>query len=107
MFGDLIPFSHRRSQRHPVDSFHREIDRLFDDFWRGFPRAAGAELPGTVAASVDISEDDKALQVVADLPGIEEEDIDVTLKDGVLTVMVPKLSPEKGTGRKKVQISKG
>lgn len=86
MFGDLIPFSHRRNQRHPVDSFHREIDRLFDEFWRGFPSAAVTELPGTFAANVDISEDDNAIQVVADLPGIEEKDIDVTLKDGILTI---------------------
>ena len=37
----------------------------------------------------------------------DENGVKADLKDGVLTIMVPKLSPEKGTGSKKVQISKG
>ncbi len=37
----------------------------------------------------------------------DENAVSADLKDGVLTVTVPKLAPEKGTGSKKVQISKG
>ena len=36
--------------------------------------------------AVDISEDDKAITVKADLPGIKKEDISVALHDGVLSI---------------------
>jgi HSP20 family protein len=36
---------------------------------------------------VDISENDDALRLWADMPGVSEKDVSITLKDGVLTVI--------------------
>lgn len=75
----------------PLAELHREVDRLFDDFMGGFhplrPRGGfwgGGQ--GELAPTVDVTETDKEIEVTADLPGIDEKDIDVTLADGVLTI---------------------
>ena len=75
----------------PLADLHREVDRLFDDFMGGFrplrPRGGfwGGE-QSEFLPTVDVSESDKEIEVTADLPGIDERDIDVTLADGVLTI---------------------
>ena len=65
-----------------------EIDRLFDSFTsrgRGvFPSLFGTE--GASAPRVDIKEDEKSLRVEAEIPGMEEKDINISLRDGVLTL---------------------
>ena len=38
------------------------------------------------APSVDVSETDDEVQVTADLPGLTEKDVEVTLEDGALTI---------------------
>jgi len=96
-FRDLVPF--RRQTRSnalapssdPFDSFHREIDRLFDDFWRGgalAPRfASGFETSGAIQMpKIEVSEDDKSYTVEAELPGLSEDDVSVQLEEGVLTI---------------------
>jgi HSP20 family protein len=61
------------------------MNRLFDDMFRGFddPRLAGSR--GTWP-SMDVEETDKEYRVTAELPGLEERDVEVVLQDGVLTV---------------------
>jgi len=74
---------------HPLSLLHSEVDRLFDDFmsdlgpWRSrLSRPFDTEqLP-----SIDVSETDKEVEVKADLPGMDEKDIEVSLSDGVLTI---------------------
>jgi HSP20 family protein len=76
---------------HPLASFRQEVDRLFDsffpDFWSGaFPRA-GRGMPTLLTAPrVDVSETDKAYVVTAELPGMDEKDVQVELRDGMLTI---------------------
>lgn len=82
--------------RHPFASLRREIDRLFEDFpFGGWPRPLarfdiepfwrGMAGFGAVPA-VDIAEKDNEYEVTAELPGMEEKDIDVKFADGVLTI---------------------
>ena len=98
---DLMPWRDRRhgvpvrrEEANPIMSLHREMDRLFDDFTRGFelwpfghdlserwPAASGAYAP-----QVDVSEDDDSVIVTAELPGMEEKDIDLSLTHGALTL---------------------
>jgi HSP20 family protein len=84
---------------YPLTSLRKEIDRLFDDFSRGFggfslARRApdwetwwpyGAKL-GATAPAVDLVEKDDEYQITAELPGIDEKNVDVTLSDDVLTI---------------------
>ncbi len=82
----------------PFESLRREVDRLFEDFgeslWRSpfrshlfdvapFRRggAAYAALP-----AVDVSETDKAYEITAELPGMDEKNIEVKVANGNLTI---------------------
>lgn len=95
------PAKPEQSPRHvgvwdPLSTLRREFDRLFDDF-----SAVSGQRPGGMlsaepfwggefglaqAPAVDIVEHDKSYQVTAELPGMEEKDIDVKFADGVLTI---------------------
>jgi HSP20 family protein len=69
----------------PVEGLRREIDRLFDDFGRGFwslpfrrPTFAvepfwGREWAWGAEPAVDIAESDKAYEITAELPGMDEK----------------------------------
>jgi HSP20 family protein len=62
------------------------MERLFEDFSRDFgwgpPAAAGVAM----APRVDVSETDTELKIEAELPGIDEKDVEVILSDGRLTI---------------------
>ena len=96
----------------PFESLRREIDRMFDDFggglWRSpfrgsffepFRRgeAALAALP-----AVDVTETEKAYEITADLPGIDEKNIDVKFANGVLTIKGEKTATE--TSQSKAEV---
>ncbi len=66
-------------------SLQREIDRVFSDFNRGVP-AMGDFRKNALGFKVNVAETDKALEVSAEIPGVDAKDIDVQLKDGVLTI---------------------
>ncbi len=71
----------------PFLALHRQMDRLFDDFFRDFdaPVLRNAWSSGAWP-SIEVSDADKEVKIVAELPGLDEKDIDVTLRDGVLTL---------------------
>jgi HSP20 family protein len=107
----LMPFSGNRSapQRPEADqfvSFRREMDRLFDDFFTGFgmpmplpvppaPAAAGILL----APSIDVSETDREIHLAAELPGVDEKDVEVTLNGDMLTIRGEKQEERKEDDR--------
>lgn len=82
----------------PFESLRREVDRLFEEFGRDFWRPAFGrplfdiepfvrrELTWGTAPAVDIVEKDDAYQVTAEVPGMDEKDIEVTVADGALTI---------------------
>ena len=82
----------------PVEGLRQEIDRLFDDFGRGFWSSpfrrsmfAGEpfwrrELGRTAAPAVDITESDKTYEVTAELPGMDEKNIEVKVTNGDLMI---------------------
>ena len=92
---DLIPWGRSSSsvpsplhgdETSPFLTLHREMNRLFDDVFRGFdaPSAFGR---GTMAwPRVEVTETDKAVTVTAELPGLEEKDVEVLISDGLLTI---------------------
>jgi len=78
----------------PFDSLRNEIDHLFDDFGRGlwqplrrsiFSTEPGASIQTAVPA-VDVVENEKSYEITAELPGMDEKNIDVKVADGVLTI---------------------
>jgi HSP20 family protein len=82
----------------PFGNLRQEIDRLFDDFGRGLfaspSRRSFAEFEPfwsratTLSATpaVDIVETDKAYEISAELPGMDEKNIEVKVANGGLTI---------------------
>jgi HSP20 family protein len=82
-------------QWQPFERFRREMDRLFDDFssgfWRGSlfdmaPPFRRAEAAFRTMPAVDVAETEKAYKIAAELPGLDEKNIEVKLANGVLSI---------------------
>ena len=94
-----VPAKHEPHEN-PFVAFRREMDRLFDDFFTTRPFPALPRMPdfstiadkGDLMPNVDVTEEDDKIMVTAELPGMKEEDVDLTLKDGVLTLKGEKKS---------------
>src|SRR5690606_15042751 len=83
---------------HPFESLRREVDRLFESFDREFWSAPfrrpafdmepfwRREWRWGATPAVDIVESDKAYELMAELPGVDEKNIEVKLANGVLTI---------------------
>ena len=91
---DLIPWGRSRAPaRHgephyelsPFFTLRREMDRVFDDAIRGFG-LLGFEGDGVGWPHVELVERDKDVRITAELPGLEEEDIELQVEDNVLTL---------------------
>jgi HSP20 family protein len=93
---DLIPWSRGRDvpvrrgeEANPFLALHREVNRLFDDVFRGFDVMPFRErmLDRRFGwPNIEVSETDKDLKVTAELPGLEEKDVEVELVNGMLAI---------------------
>jgi len=81
----LIPIGRDRSVASPFMSLQHEIDRLFEDFSRGFPAVAGNGATALMP-SMDVTETDKEIEITAELPGLEEKDVQINIADNILTI---------------------
>jgi HSP20 family protein len=68
------------------------MDRLFDDFFRS--PLPGSALAGAATAwpSLEVSETDDEVRIAAELPGMSEKDVELTVQDGMLTLSGEKRS---------------
>ena len=103
---DLVPWSRRHlaptgrgGAEHPMLALQHDMERLFDDFWRGFdmPMAGWTEreLPG-VMPRIDVREDDAHIVVTAEVPGMDEKDVEIMLGDDALTIRGVKKAEHEG-----------
>ncbi len=81
----------------PFSALRSEIDRAFEGFFGngGFgalPHMSFGAPKGELAPQVDVKETDASIIVSAELPGIDEKDVDVSLRDNVLTLKGEKKS---------------
>jgi len=63
----------------------RDVDRLFEDVLRGFDGSRTAGQPA-FAPDVDVEETETEVRVTADLPGLEEKNVDVSIESELLTI---------------------
>ena len=77
----------------PFLTLHRQVDRLFEDFMHNFslPVAGRLGWPSKLP-HVEVDETDKEYKIVAELPGMDEKDVDLTLREGLLTLKGEKKS---------------
>jgi len=94
--GNQMPSAFRDDERDPFLSLHRQVNRLFDDVFRSFdsrlPSLGRSAAFGAAWPNVEISDNEKEIKVTAEVPGLEEKDIEVLLDDGVLTLKGEKRS---------------
>jgi HSP20 family protein len=91
-FKSLVPWRNNKSQVpatredffDPFVTFRREMDRMFDDFF-GRSLSAGSPWEG-ITPAVDIDDSGKELVVTAELPGVSDKDIEVSLAGDLLTI---------------------
>lgn len=94
---DLIPSSRGRDVAvrrgedfNPFLTLHREMNRLFDDVFRGFDLAPfGTDRLFDRAMgwpNIEVSETDREVKVTAELPGLDEKDVQVELANGTLAI---------------------
>lgn len=69
----------------PFSLLQQDLTRMVDDLVTGFSPKGGMAVASSMLR-LDVKEDDKAFQIMADLPGMSEKDVDVTFKDGILTI---------------------
>jgi HSP20 family protein len=98
--GDLVPWRwgslRALDEDRPFDAFrtemeslHRSIDKLFAEAWNGgFAPSLLSDTwtKGAITPRLDVVEDDKAYRVSVELPGMNEKDVAVTVKDRILTI---------------------
>jgi HSP20 family protein len=106
---DLIPWRRgekqvpvRREGEPSILSFQQEMNRLFDEFSRGWGLAPFREFSeqwDAFSPRVDVVEGDKEITVSAELPGMDEKGIDLSLSHGVLTISGEKQEEKEDKGR--------
>lgn len=94
----------RWNEDEPFFGIQRRMNRLFEDFFNEpFGLAPMRELGQNFMPRVDVVEDEKEFRVTAELPGMDEKDIDITLDREVLTIRGEKsseINEEKGQYRR-------
>lgn len=90
---DLIPWGrpenrtpalYRDEQISPFVRLRHEMDRLFDDFFGAPPGGGWGLSPGW--PSLEMKDGEEEVRIVAELPGMSEKDVELTVQDGVLII---------------------
>ena len=89
----LVPWRNNKSEVQmrredlfdPFLTFRREVDRMFDRFFDGFPTRTADDWHA-ITPAVDINETEKGMVVTAELPGVTDKDVEVSLVGDILTI---------------------
>jgi HSP20 family protein len=107
---DLIPWSRGREiatargeESNPFLALHREMNRVFDDVFRGFnlvPFGNDRFFDRSMGwPHIEVSETDQEIRVTAELPGLDEDEVQVDLTDGFLSIRGEKRTETEDTNR--------
>lgn len=84
----LIPSTNRLRVTEPFSSLYSDFDRMVSELGRSFPAFRSTD----IMPRVDVSETDQSIEVTAELPGLEEKDVQIDFTDDVLTIKGEKKS---------------
>ena len=94
---DLIPWGRdesrssvptlRGDENHPFLTLHREMNRLFDDMFSRFDAPLSmVGRSGLSWPSIEVAEAEGSVTVTAEMPGLDEKDVEILLEGDVLTI---------------------
>lgn len=104
--SDLVPWNWGSSKvpvniqkdTHPVSALQNEMNQVFDRFFSGTPFFdPSGKLEGVFVPKVNVTEADSQITVTAELPGMEKDDVKLTLTDEYLTLSGEKRSESEKT----------
>ena len=95
--SDLIPWGRHKNKSpstedndsaNPLVSLQRDINHVFEDFWHKVESGwtGRRDAMGMFGPSTDITETDKSVDVSVELPGMTQDDIDISLSHEALTI---------------------
>src|SRR3954451_124463 len=93
----------RDTDVHPLFTLHREMNRMFEDVFRGFnlaPFGQSRALEGLAWPQIDVDETDKEVRITAELPGLYEKDVSLEIANGVLSISGEKKSESEDKDRR-------
>lgn len=111
-----IPIKQHRSSSaatwHPIEGLRQEVTRLIDDFgqgyWQPLRRSLFASGPLVrraltwetgITPPVDVMESEKMYEIMAEMPGMDEKNIEVKVADGTLIIKGEKQEKREETGK--------
>ncbi len=86
---DLLPIRRRgglRRGEEPFRSLFEEIEDIFDRFFGEYEIEPLRERWGAFTPKLDFVEDEKEYRITAEIPGLEEKDIEVTMDENSITI---------------------
>lgn len=98
-FGYLSPYRRRPTAGGSLFDLHQQVNRLFDDLFDQDGDSGFYARSGMSAPALEVHRDGDRLEITAELPGVREEDVDLTVQDGVLTLRGEKKSSRKNEER--------
>lgn len=101
---DLVPFGKkdvpvRKDADHTFTLFRKEFDDLFDSFFRSFDLKHLETGAGSFSPRIDIVDSEKEICIKAELPGMDEKDIDVSLSGSILSIRGEKKEEKEDKGK--------
>lgn len=109
--GGIVPVGHARpgnDYANALDQLHRDFDNLFDSLYRsfGFPEPATGNGWGSIARSLnwlkptlDISASGKEYSIAVELPGVQQQDVQIDLAGDTLTIRGEKRGDREASGK--------
>jgi HSP20 family protein len=98
--GKMVPVKrentkeHSNALAHPLQQFHQEVDRLFDQTFRGFGLSSlGFDRPlfpnlsdGMLKPTLDLGATNKEYTITVEIPGVKEKDVKLEIVNDTLTI---------------------
>jgi len=91
----------KEAEDNPIVSFQRAINTLFDDFFRGIDFGPMETGMSKFYPRIDMAEDDKNITITAELPGLDEKDIEINLSKDILTIKGEKKEEKEEKGKER------
>ena len=89
-----------REEEHPLTLFERDMNRMFDEFFSGLGVAPAWESGWSAfSPQVDIVDGEQEIKVSVELPGLDENDIEVSFSRDTLTIGGEKRQEKEDKGK--------
>jgi HSP20 family protein len=91
-----------RQEEHPFYALQQEMNRVFDSFFRDFdilPFGAARDKLSGFYPSLDVKENEKEVDIKAELPGMDEKEVEVLLADNAVTIKGEKKEEKEDKGK--------